>query len=583
MILLAALALAGELHRWDLDADDGGFQSYGETAQWAWGPVAAGPGAGWDGANAWAVGLSGPYLNDTVDYLELPSFDLSGAASPVLTFRHWYALAAGDAGWVEVDVGGGWTAVQPIYGYPTAQGWSGESEGWTLGAIDLAGFGTSPSVRLAFRADAAGVDDGWYVDAVGIYDGDVVPPKVAALDALPDTEDLDGPYLVGAAVSDDVAVASVSLRWSVDGGVEITTAMAPAGPDRWEGVIPGQAPGSVVSYRVAASDGQNQADHPVGDPLSFRVYLAAPEGLTAPEGRWVGTTVPLAWSAPDSRHPVLGYAVYRGTERVAETTASAADAPVTGGADVFTVRAVYEAGEGDPSEAVTVTAAMPTVDPLSPADGYPGDRLRVTVTGDYLLLADGEVEVSLGEGVTVERVDVREVDRAYVELAIAADAAAGPRDLTLAGPAGTLTVPGAFAVRADSDRPRLLALTPAAVPQGSGRTVTVSLVGPVQGEPVADLGEGVVVEALRVVDAETVELDVVVGWDAPLGQHALTLDDGVRIFGGVALEVEDVAIDPGRGCASVPGAPGLAGLLVAAGLARRRRGGAPRGRPGGRW
>lgn len=568
---VVAFALGAELASWDLETSDGSFSSYGDTAQWAWGEVRKGPGSGYDGRFAWGTGLVADYLNDSVDHLELPPVDLSAASRPILVFVHWYAFGAGDVGTVEVDGGLGWTAAQPIYGYPAVDGWSGASSGWETVAVDLSAWGDTPRVRLTFSADAAGTAAGWFVDEVGFYDGDVVAPKIASVTTLADTEDYEGPYLVSAAVEDDVGVESVELRWSVDGGAEVVSPMADSGDGTWSGVLPGQLPGAQVAYHVEATDGVNLRRYPEASDLAFRVYLAAPTDLRAAEAR-VGSTVELSWNPPNSAHPVRGYRVYRDGTLVAESTATVVSAPVTGEVDTFRVNAVYDAGEGDPSDPVTVTMAVPEVLELLPETAWPGETVRALLEGRYLLLVDGEVTVDLGEGITVTGVQVRDVDHAWVEMALDADAAPGPRDLVLESAAGTVVGEGALEVLDAATRPRLTAIEPEGMAQGATGTLTIQWTGELAATPTVDLGEGVVVESVSVIGADTLSVTAAVANDAPLGERGVVVDDGVRRLEGVDFTVRDVAIDPGGtcGCGVAVGAGGWPLVGLAAALARRR-------------
>lgn len=568
---LLAFALGAELASWDLETSDGGFTSYGDTAQWAWGEVRKGPGSGYDGRFAWGTGLVADYLNDSVDYLELPPVDLSGASRPILVFVHWYAFGAGDSGTVEVDGGWGWTEAQPVYGYPSVDGWSGASSGWEAVAVDLSTWGDTPRVRLAFSADAAGTAAGWFVDDVGFYDGDVVAPRIASVTALADTEDYEGPYLVRATVEDDVGVEAVELHWSVDGGTEVVSPMADEGDGTWSGVLPGQLPGARVAYHVQATDGVNLQRYPEASDLGFRVYLAAPTELRAAEAR-VGTTVDLSWSSPDSAHPVRGYRVYRDGTLVVESTATVAAAPVTGDVDTFRVHAVYDAGEGDPSDPVTVAMAVPEVLDLRPATAWPGETVRALLEGRYLLLVEGEVAVEMGEGIAVTGVDVRDVDHAWVEMELAADAVPGPRDLVLESAAGTVTGEGALEVLDAATRPRLTAIEPEVLAQGAIGALTITWTGELAATPTVDLGEGVVVESVTLEGADTLTVMAAVANDAPLGEREVVVDDGVRRLEGVGFTVSDVAFDAGNtcGCGVAVGGGGWPLVGLAAVLARRR-------------
>jgi hypothetical protein len=570
-LLLVRAVLAEPIVVYDLETDDGGFIESGETGQWEWGVVRNGPGAGFDDAHAWSTGLARDYLNDTVDYLEFPLPDLSDADRPTLSFVHWFDIALGDVGWVEVDKGNGWELAAPLYGYPVASGFTGASGGWRTVVIDLRTLGAAPRVRLAFAADLSGVSAGWTIDDVGVYDGDVAAPALSGLTALADTEDLVGPYAVAVTAQDDTKVTGVTLVWTV-AGVDTEADMVEVAPGTWRGQLPAQAPDTAVTYHVVATDGVNTSREPVESDLGFRVYLPAPTDVIGPDGRVVATSTHLSWTAPVSTHPVLGYEVLHDDGIVASTTDTAADVPIMGGSEDFAVRALYDAGGGDLSEPVTVDGVLPVLDALEPASAWPGDTVRVRLEGDYLLLVEGEVSLDLGDGVTVNSVTVRDVDDAYAELAIADDAVAGARTLTLESDDVELTLPDAFTVLAGADRPRLTGIDPDRVRQGDEGTLTLTAVGTLAATPTVDLGEGLVVESVESPGDGTVRVRYAVGADAPLGDHAVTLDDGVRVLEGVALTVRD-ALPPSSGTCGTPLVPAALSALLALGgaLTRRRR------------
>ena len=574
LLLLLAAAVAGPLVEWDLETDDGGFTVSGDTEQWTWGEVTNGPASGFDGANAWAVGLTADYLNDAVDYLEVPVPDLSGADYPVLSFTHWHDLDVGDHGWIEADSGNGWAVVTPLYGYPTTTGWTGSSHGWEPVGVDLSAFGDAPRLRFVFSADPSSVADGWYIDNVGIFDGDITPPRVLSVSGPTDTEDLTGPYPVNVEADDDVGVTAMSLVWSADGGAEQTVWMT-EGEGAWSGAIPGQEPDTVVSFHVLATDGANASRSPADGTLDFRVYLPAPQSLVGPEGRVIDDVATVTWSPPVSVHPVTSYRVYRDGVAVAETADTAAEVPLVDGVNRCEVRAVFDVGEGDPSNEIVIDSSVPTVRALEPAFAYAGETVRVELLGAYLFLVDGEVSADFGAGVYTRDIEVLDVDRAILTLEVADDAEAGtPRDVVIGGPLGETVAPEAFLVASADDAPRLVEVAPTEVYQGDVVEITVTWVGALGGTPEVDFGDGAVVESVEVVDATHAIALVAIAPNAPLGDHAVTLDDGRRIFEGVSLEVKDVLITTGGpcGCASGAGAGSLAAVLVGVLAALRRRG-----------
>lgn len=568
-MLLAAvsvgIAAATPLAVYDLETSDGGFvDTYagGDVPQWAWGPVVNGPGAGYDGLNAWATGLVLDYRNDTTNCLRLPVPDLGGAARPVLAWQQWYAIASGDSAVVLVDDGTGWRALDPIYGYPEAEGWTGQSGGWENVAVDLSGLGAAPQLCLRFAVDGDGVvDDGWFIDNVGYWDGDVMPPRVDTVDAPVDTEDLAGPYRVHMIAQDDVAVSGATLTWAA-GGAPTTTPMVQGDDGGWDATIPGQPADTRVTWHIDLTDGANASRHPAVGDAGFRVYLPAPQDLDGPDGRVVASAATLTWAPPESVHVVQSYEVLEGDVVVASTTALEAEVPLSGGVEAFTVRARYDVGPGDATEPVEVDGLLPTVTGLAPAEGYGGERLRIDLTGDYLLLVEGEVDAGLGDGVTVVGVDVRNVDRAVIEVEIDPLAASGPRTLTLDTPVGEVESVSAFTVLDAADRPRLTGASPPSLRQGEQGEVTITYVGVMSGLPLVDIAEGIVVESVEDDGAGVLIVDVAVATNAPLGDHAVTVDDGVRILTGAVVEVDDVLLPgSGGGCGCATGrAAGPAGL-----------------------
>jgi hypothetical protein len=574
-LILTALAWgATPLAVYDLEADDGGFVATGETpGAWQWGEVTHGPGSGFDGAKAWSTGLDGDYLNDTTDYLEIPIPDLAGTVQPALRFVHWYDIDAGDAAWVEVDIGDGFVRVDPVYGYAAGASWSGTSGAWRAVTVDLAGL-VAPRVRLAFATDLSGVASGWFVDTVGVYDGDVTAPSIAVLAAPTDTEDLDGPYAVSVTVTDDVAVVGVTLVWSAgsDGG---EVAMTEGEDGAWSAEIRGQAADTTVTWRVLATDGDNQARLPERGGYTFRVYLPAPTDLVGPEGRMVGSKALLAWTPPETGHTIAGYRVYRGGAALQEADEPSALVPLLGEFDSFAVTALYtlddgSEAEGDASDVCTVDALVPSITSLDPAEVWPGDEVRLLATGSYLLMEEGAVLADLGDGVTVAAVDVLDVDRVRLTVEVDETAASGSRNLVLVTPVGSVVDTDALEVLDADDRPRLLSIDPDAVRQGETAEAEIALVGELGGEVTVDMGAGVVVESATV-DGDRVDVTFAVAVDAGIGAHAVVVDDGTRRLDGATIEVRDGTFTTRSRCAAVEGLPAGWVLGLALLLRTRRR------------
>lgn len=571
LIALIRVAAADEIITWDLSAEDGGFASYGDTDAWAWGTIVTGPLGGASGSSAWTTGLEGIYANESTDYLQLPSVDLSSAARPVLLFSHWYEIDTSDAGWVEVWNGSAWETLDPIYGYPAESGFTGSSNGWRDAWFDLTGLQDGSYVRLVFATDERVALAGWFVDDVALLDGDPVPPWAEIVRQPEDTQDLEGPYLVEAWVQDDQADPEVTLYWTAGQAEPVPVEMSELIPGLFRGEISGAAPDTTVRWWVVASDGTNTTTLPDADGDSFRVYLAAPTDLAGPGGRVVGHTVDLSWTPPDTPHQVVGYALYRDGDLLDTVSSTTATAALTASAHQFAVSALYEEGEGDLSSPLDLSVALPEVTELSPRAAWQGDTVRVSARGRYLLLTAQDASLDLGDGIVVEEVEVIDADHAVFTLCVADDAATGSREGTLTSGDLEIALPEPFEVLSGEDRPTLVSIEPDALVQGEVRTVVIEASAELADPPLVDLGEGLYVEVLSV-EGSTVTLSVAVDWEAPVGARGITVDDGARVLDGVSLLVRTATTTPERTCGTAQARPSLLGVVLAllgVGLSRR--------------
>jgi len=128
-----------------------------EGGTWWVGTPSSGPGKPFQGTNCAATGY---YENNVNARLISPPFVVPSAeAKPLLRFWHWYKIASGDQGTVEVRPQGGiWQAVSPVY--------SGSSGGvWIRAWIDLSAYaGQTVELAFRFRSNSSVSDQGWYVD-----------------------------------------------------------------------------------------------------------------------------------------------------------------------------------------------------------------------------------------------------------------------------------------------------------------------------------------------------------------------------------------------------------------------------------
>lgn len=93
---------------------------------------------------------------------------------------------------------------------------------------------------------------------------------ISEVTALPDTSNVAGPYTVRARITDDVALSTAFLIYSIDGGLSFTRVpMTASGNDLYSGSIPGQPLGTGVKYYVEATDADgNTATNPPDVPYT---------------------------------------------------------------------------------------------------------------------------------------------------------------------------------------------------------------------------------------------------------------------------------------------------------------------------
>lgn len=552
----------------DLALSDGGFVDGGSTGQWEWGEVVVGPSG--NIGPVWGTNLAGPYLHESEDWLEIQLPDLTDVAVPSLVLTHWYSVRDGDQAIVQIqDETGTFVRLDPAYGYPTADGFIGETPAYGDAVFDVSGYGTAPKIRLLLTSDARLADLGWYVSDLALWDGDVLPPTVTVNTPLGDTQDLEGPYAVQAQVLDDRSGAVSTLWYTIDGGPPVSAPMmgSPA-----TGFIPGQAADTEVAYWVEATDGQNVGRWPATGQDTFRVFLAPPTKLEGegPSLRNVGDHVTLTWSAPLSPHTVLGYWVVREGETDPLVQSTDAEATVPLEPDVpqrFQVYAVYDVGLSDPSTALALDIEVPALDLVAPSSGLPGQDVVVRLEGRSLYLLEGATSVDLGADTEVVLIDVVDVGEAVVTAHVVHGAVPGPRDVTLSTPVGTFLFDDAFTIVDPAAAPGLSAFTPDTLTQGeTGAFVAEGIAGP---DVLITVDEDLTVVGAPSVNGDSVSFTLRASDTARLGAHTIGVDDGVQLY-VVEVEVLDNRSSLRTGCATAPAASAPVGLLLLA-LARRRR------------
>jgi hypothetical protein len=564
MILLAAVPV------WvvDLGVTDGGFVSGGETGQWGWGVPSTGPTTY---GTLWGTNLSGNYLHDTTDWLELALPDLSEVAEPTLVLEHWYAVRQGDSALVELEG----VVVDPAGGYPDALGFVGTSGGmvehvWALEP------GSGSTLRLLFVADAAQADAGWFLKTVSVWDGDLVVPTIVPVTEPVDTQLLSEPYLVEVDITDDRGLSSVDL-WVNDGGALEVLPMSGSGA-RYSASIPAEPPGTTISWWIEASDGENTALYPAEGTGEFRVYLAAPTGLVAdlPEGRPVATSVELDWLPPDTPHPVLGYQVRREDVLIPVATVDGppVEIPLEGDSPQrFYVTATYAEGAGDPSEILELDIEVPTLQLVEPEVAYQGEELYVRLQGQALFLLQSEATLSLGPEIEVLTLEVRDANTATARVRVSETAAPGPVDLVL----GEFLFEDRFTIRNGADAPHLSRIEPGSLTQGETQLIEIEATELFAAVPTIGTDEELLVTSAVSVEGSVARFELAAAPRATPGPHTLSVDDGERLY-TVDIEVDEARaqVQGGCGCAQTSSLRGFTGLGLL--LCLRR----PRSAPGAR-
>jgi len=135
---------------------------------WQVGTPTSGPGGAYAGQNCAATVLDGNYpINADTRIEQINSFIVPSAdLNPRLRFWHWYFIAVGDIGEVQIKVGtGNWITISPTYDF-------GGGGIWTYTYIDLTEF-ADLSVKIAFHfvSSESNNNTGWYIDDVSLISG----------------------------------------------------------------------------------------------------------------------------------------------------------------------------------------------------------------------------------------------------------------------------------------------------------------------------------------------------------------------------------------------------------------------------
>ena len=180
----------------------------------------------------------------------------------------------------------------------------------------------------------------------------------------------------------------------------------------------------------------------------------------------------------------------------------------------YTVAAVYHSFSASAQTGFVTVQSAPRVTSTSSNALGQGATKDVVVHGEGFVNG-AQVSVS-GPGITVESTTVDDSAQATANIAIAAGAATGPRDVTVTNTdGGTATLTGGMTVNA---APTVGSLSPGALPQGALKDVVVHGAGFVSGAQVSFSGTGITVNSTHLETAT--QLTATIALDAAAGTGA---------------------------------------------------------------
>lgn len=174
--------------------------------------------------------------------------------------------------------------------------------------------------------------------------------------------------------------------------------------------------------------------------------------------------------------------------------------------------------------------ANPTLTNITPGQGFQGQTLTVTVTGQNTSFTSASSQVSFGAGITVVSTTVNGPASISTQIAIAASALPGLRNVSVTTGAQSVTATGGFTVVASP--PAVSLVSPTQGVQGATVAVTV------QGQnthfapgatTVAMSGTGATAANLTVQNALSLSFQLTIAADAATGTRTLTVTSGAEI------------------------------------------------------
>ena len=189
-----------------------------------------------------------------------------------------------------------------------------------------------------------------------------------------------------------------------------------------------------------------------------------------------------------------------------------------------------------------VTAGNAAVAQVSPSSGRQAENLTVTVTGTNTHLANGSTVMSFGGDITVTSVLVNSPTSATVNISVSPSASLGAHTVTATTLGEVATLSNGFTVTAGL--PTISTVSPTTGRQAE--TLSLGIVGQfthfAAGSTTANLGAGVTVNSVSVIDATHATVNVTVAPGAAPGSRTVVLTTGAE----TAQQVGGFTVTPGQ-------------------------------------
>lgn len=175
-----------------------------------------------------------------------------------------------------------------------------------------------------------------------------------------------------------------------------------------------------------------------------------------------------------------------------------------------------------------VDGEQPELSNIQPNSGEVDKTLDVTVTGLHTVFSANQTTADFGAGINVNKVTVKSKTELAVTLAVAADAAPGPRTVTITTGNEVVTKTAGFTVYTAGPTPELTEITPNNGQPGTTATVTVKGKNSnfVVGRTDADFGDGITIKSVAVISPTQTVVELTIAADAKPGERTVTLTTG---------------------------------------------------------